>query len=99
MYEAIRSTDIPSEVFDLKKGEVMGAMGLYDYFYIYQMEDILPSQTKDYETAKEEIKNHFLNRKKWERYNAFIKELKEKANIKIYNEILSQEEGGQGPQK
>lgn len=85
--------DVPQDVFKLKKGALSGVTEYNNYFYIYQVRDILPQQTQDYESAKEGIRMRLVNMKRREMYENFIKELKEKANVKIYPEVLT-EEGG-----
>ncbi len=87
--------DVPSDVFKLKKGDLSGLIELNNYFYIYQVKDILPQQRQDYEHAKESIRMRLVNMKRREMYDAFIKELKEKANVKIYPELLAEDGGNQ----
>ncbi len=93
--QANQRPDVPTEVFKLKKGDLSGLIELNNYFYIYQVKDILPRQTQDYESAKEGIRMRLINMKRREMYDTFIKELKEKANVKIYPEVLAEEGGKQ----
>lgn len=99
--QANQRPDVPQDVFKLKKGALSGLIEFNNYFYIYQVKDILPQQTQDYESAKEGIRMRLVNMKKREMYENFIKELKENANVKIYPEVLTEEggkkEGAQQP--
>lgn len=91
--QADQRPDIPQEIFKLKKGALSGLIEFNNYFYIYQVKDILPQQTQDYDNAKEGIRMRLTNMKRREMYESFLKDLKEKANVRIYPDILA-EEGG-----
>lgn len=91
--QANQRPDVPQEVYKLKKDSLSNVLEVNNYFYIYFVRDVLPAQTQNFETAKEGIRMRLANLKRKEMHDNFIKELKEKANLKLYPEVLS-EEGG-----
>lgn len=92
--------DVPQEVFKLKPGTFSDLVEFNNYFYIYTVKEIMPAQTQNFDNVKESIRMRLTNMRRKELYENFIKELKEKANVKIYSEAIGEEgETKKGEQK
>ncbi|RKY39305.1 MAG: hypothetical protein DRP75_02525 [Candidatus Omnitrophota bacterium] len=75
-------------VFNLKKGQMSGIIALKDGYHIVKVIDKVPSKQKPLEKVKEEIRERLEREKEAKKLQSLLASLREKADIKINEELL-----------
>ena len=75
--------DVEDQVFNLQPGGVTAPIQVGDTYYIFKLNNIIPSRQASLSEAQEEIRDFIGSKKMQDELTKWIHELKEKAYIKI----------------
>ena len=77
------SQKINDDVFALKKGQISQPQETEKGFYIIRLKELLEIDRGEFETKKDELKKSLLDSKKMEAFDAYLKNLTEKAKLEV----------------
>lgn len=77
--------------FKLKVGEVSEIVQTRFGFHIIKVKERKEGKIKNYEEVKKDLENSLLNKKRKERFDTLVAELKSKAKININEDLLKEE--------
>jgi len=82
------STSFQSAIQRLKKGEVSRCIEMNNGYYILMIDDFTEGSGKSFDAVKNEIQTDMTNQKMESEFAVWMKELREKASVKIKKELL-----------
>jgi len=75
----------------LSVGEISPAVKTSFGYHIIKLTDRKPAHSKEFEEVKEEVEKEMTSLKRRDRFSRIVEELKNKASIEIYSELLIEE--------
>jgi len=78
------SSQAVEEIFSKKKGEITSPVKIGDKFYIFRIEDIVPSRIKSFEEVKDILEQDYRFKKKREIINSMLEEALEEEEVEIF---------------
>jgi parvulin-like peptidyl-prolyl isomerase len=88
----IKQGEVPSfmnKIFTMKKGEISYILKSPYGYHIFKCEDIREAVTPGYDEVREDVKKKFREIKKDAAFSVWMKELRQKSDIKLYLEHLN----------
>ena len=82
--EVGESSQVVEEIFSKKVGEITSPVKIGDKFYIFRIEDIIPSRIKSFEEVKDILEQDYQFKKKREIINSMLKKALEEEEVEIF---------------